>query len=259
MVLNQSMFKFKFMKTSFLAILMIAILSITGCDSDSGTNILDQKLESGAPFFSIIYSQEFAKRFSLDRQKAIELPEYFKAIAVEINKEHGIYTCNLHLYIDNTLDVYYPVDGAFFSHITNLEQFFISSYNDLDQSWNSRNIERNSMRIKFLSSKEVNPRFKFTRTLSYTRIHKSFLPGLSVVSLNTHCGLFNQIYYPANIWIQKQNVGDYLVGNDGGEEVLHKDNNQRFPIPMELIDQIQPYIEIAEKHNSEKLHESFNQ
>jgi len=105
------------------------------------------------------------------------------------------------------------------------------------------------MRMRFNSTMQA--KYTFTSTLSYTRIHKSFLPRLSIVSLDTNCGIFERERYPANIWIQKQNVGDYLVGNDGPGHM--KQNNHQFPIPMALIEQLQPYIEIAVRKNNERL------
>lgn len=74
-----------------------------------------------------------------------------------------------------------------------------------------------------------------------------------LVTLNTGCEMFERDRYPANIWIQKQDVGDYLVGNDGPGGVKQKENNHRFPIPIALIEQIQPCIEIAEESNMKYL------
>lgn len=75
------------------------------------------------------------------------------------------------------------------------------------------------MHIRFDATLEAS--YRFTSTLSYNRIRASFLPRLTVVTINTGCYMFERDRYPANIWIQKQDVGDYLVGNDGPGGVKH--------------------------------------
>ena len=227
------------------------MFGFTACDKLTPLNMLDQILESGEPFFSILYTEPFARRFSLPVNKATNLPDNLKAIAIEINKVNYRYTCELHLYIDDKLDIHKPVTGNFYSEKSMAEQFFIYGYNSKDQVWISSSIDKNSMQIRLDATPQAD--YKFTSTLSYSRVHSSFLPGLTVVSLNTDCSIFERDRYPADIWIQKQGVGDYLVGNDGPGGVKHKDKNHRFPIPVALIEQIQPYIEIAEKYNDERL------
>lgn len=225
-------------------------VGLIGCDKLNSANELDNILKSGAPYFSILYSKSFASRFSLPLGKAEELSDNLQAISVEINKVNFRYSCDLHFYIDDGMDIYIPEAGNYYFDIPVAEQFFINGYNDDDQLWNSKNVDKNLMRIRFNST--LYAKYRFTSTLPYSRIHRSFLPGLTLISLNISCDMFERNRYPADIWIQKQNVGDYLVGNDGPGEVKQPQNNHRFPIPIKLIDQIQPFIKIAETHNSQQ-------
>lgn len=214
------------------------------------SNRLDKVLSTGEPFFSIRYTKLFAHRFSLPVNKVVKLSDNLQAIAIEINKVNNRYTCDLHLYVNDKLDIYKPEKGDYYTIKPESEYFFVREYNDKDYDWNSY-VLLNHMRTRFNSTQEAN--YTFTSTLSYNRLHSSFLPGLTIVSLNTDCNTFERDRYPANIWIQKQDVGDYLLGNDGPGEVQQKDNNYQFSIPLDLIDQIQPYIKIAVKHNYEQL------
>ena len=107
------------------------------------------------------------------------------------------------------------------------------------------------MRIKILSSPAA--KYPFTETLSYSRVHKSFLPGITLLSIETSCYDFDSDKYPADIWIQKENVGEYLLGNDGPAEVKQEQNNFRFTIPVSMIEQIKPYVKIATEHNEKFL------
>jgi hypothetical protein len=223
---------------------------IASCHNDSHKNALDEQLNSGQPFFTMLYTQEFSKRFSLPPEKAIELSEHIQAIAVEFNKNNFKYTCDLHFYVDDDLDIYTPTKGQYFFDGVWSEFFFIKDINENDYAQRVADILNNNMKMKFLSS--INAEYNFTETLSYSRIHKSFIPGITLLSIETGCYLFEKERYPADIWIQKQDVGDYLLGNDGPAEVQHKENNYRFPIPIQLIEQIQPYIELAVDQNEKQ-------
>lgn len=239
------------MKFKRVIIYLFLMFSLAACDKFAATNLLDKALTSGEPLFSIRYTRPFAQRFTLPENKAVTLSENLQAIAVEINKINNRYTCELHLYVEDNLDIYKPGSGDYFFDAIMSEVFFIDEISDEDYAWNVKNILVNKMRARFDSTLQAN--YTFTSTLSYNRLHSSFLPGLTLVTLNTECYMFERDRYPANIWIQKQNVGDYLVGNDGPGGVKQTDKNHRFPIPIDLIDEIQPYIKIAEKHNYEQM------
>lgn len=239
----------KFIKLPGLFVLLMAVLA--ACEKLDQSNILDKTLASGEPFFSILYNKRFAQRFFLPISESYTLTENLQAIAVEFNKVNFGYSCELHLYIDSDLEIFNPEPGSYYTIKPNSEYFFASKYNDRDLEGNSYE-DLNHMRIRFNSDSQVSPALRFTRTLSYTRIHHAFLPDLTIVSLNTNCGMFNRTHYPAAIWIQKQEVGDYLLGNDGLAEIKYPENSYRFQIPIQLIEQIAPYVKIAEQGNSRK-------
>lgn len=236
------------MKLLYLIFTVVLLVGLTACDKLNSTNELDSNLKSGEPYFSLIYNKSFAARFALSLEEIEELSNGLQAIAIEISKTNFHYRCDLHLYLDDKLDIYVPEAGKYFFDIPVAEQFYINAYNDNDQIWNSQNIDKNLMHIRFNSTPLA--KYRFTSTLSYSRVHRSFLPGLTIVSLSSSCDMFERNRYPADIWIQKPNVVDYLVGNDGPGEIKQVQNNHRFPIPIKLIDQIQPFIKIIEAHGN---------
>lgn len=213
------------------------------------SNILDEALASGEPFFSVVHTRGFGTRFSFTGSSVSTLEKGLHAIAIEFNKVNDQYTCKLHLYVDSGLDVYVPNRGRYFAEKPMAEYFFAIDYNENDLAFNNY-VLNNHMRIKFLSLPTAQE--SFSQTLSYEFVHKSFLPELTLLTLNTGCYTFNQDYYPADIWIQKQGVGDYLLGNDGPAELTQPKNNYRFPVPQALIEQAKPYVDIAVRHNAGK-------
>ena len=122
------------MRLKDFTLYLLLLVSVAACDNNSGTNILDQALESGDPYFSILFNKSFARRFSLDENKAVVLSDNLKAIAIEINKINNRYTCELHLYIDDKLDIYKPQTGDYFSGKPMAESFFINDFSDKDNT-----------------------------------------------------------------------------------------------------------------------------
>jgi hypothetical protein len=244
--LSQGIYRLRDIGVNVVVFLTILVL-FSACEKGSDRNSLDEKLQSGEPVFVSSFTRDFATRFSLASANVISLSEGLQAIAVEFNRVNSMYSCKLHLYVGAELDVYAPAEGRYFFDGEPSSYFFISKINDQDYSEKIKKILDNNMKIKFLSSESA--QYNFTETLSYARVHKSFLTGLTQLSIDTECDLFEQDRYPADIWIQKQNVGDYVLGNDGQGEVGHPENNYRFAIPEKLIQQIQPYVEIAVSHN----------
>jgi hypothetical protein len=225
---------------------------VVACDRRRDSNILTEKLLSGEPYFSIVYTSPFASRFNLPVSGGVNLSDYLPAVSVEINDVNGFFVCDLHLYIDSKADIFMPTEGKYFSEKKESEQFYIFNYNEKDQEWNSRILDNNSMRLRFESSENVNPENRFVKTLRYKRVHQEFLPGLSLVTIGTDCDIFENKYYPADIWIQKNSTEGYLVGNDQFGSDKQRDKNYRFEIPEKLIEQIKPYIEVAVKSNQQR-------
>ena len=228
------------------------LLFLSACDQGRDNNIIEDKLKAGEPYFSIVYSRDFANRFKLPTSDALTLPDYQMAVAVEINEVDNLFTCDLHLYINSSLDIFIPADGAYFSGKIEAEQFFISSYNDKDQEWNSSLLENNSLRVRFESREIVSSEHRFIKTLEYKRIHENFLPGLTMVTFDTHCDIFEKQYYPADIWIQKNGLEGYLLGNDQFGSAKQVDQNHWFEIPLKLVEQIQPYLVVALQQNAKR-------
>lgn len=232
------------------SLLLLSLLS--ACDQVGSRNILDDQLKAGQPYFSIVYSSDFSSRFKLPVSGVVSLPDYLKAVSLEFNQTNNLFTCDLHLYIDSSLDIFFPVAGDYFSAKVEAEQFFISSYLAKDQDWVSTYMEKNSLRVRFESREDVSAEYRFIKTLEYKRIHENFLPGLTIITFDTYCDIFEPDYYPADIWIQKAGQGDYLLGNDRFGPAKQLDKNYPFEIPTKLVEQIQPYLRLAVQKNSER-------
>jgi len=227
----------------------LILFFLFGCDTPQKDNVLDQALVNGKPLFVMAYSKLFAQRFSMAEQNATDLPKNLHAISIEINKINHRYSCALNLYIDDKLDIYSPAAGPYFYEKPLAEYYFVKAYNDADQAQNSRQLDTNLMHILFRSSSLDNSDKGLSSTLGYRRVHRSYLPGISLYTLNTECLLFERQNYPADIWMQKQQVDDYLLGNDDPGNPAFRQNSYRFPIPLSLINDIQPYISIAVEEN----------
>lgn len=225
---------------------IISIVLILSCE-DSEFNKLDEKLKSTDGFFSMVYNKEFSERFKLSSNEIEDLDEGLYAVAIEISKENHSYQCALHLYVNDNLDIYLPVEGDYYSDKTTAEFFFVNGYNNIDQLWNSSHINSNLMRILFRENSLDDSDEGIVSTLHYNRIHRSFLPGMSLLTIKPGCQIFEKENYPAQLWIQKKSVENYLLGNENPAKPMQRHNNQIFQIPDKLIDMVQPYIEITNK------------
>ncbi len=221
------------------------------CSNDTTDNILDKHLKTGKSYYSIVYNDSFAKRFGLNTNEAIKLSDGMQAIAIEIRQTNFKNRCFLHLYVNNDIDIYKPVKGDYFSGKGLEEYFFGDRYNDLDQEWVSSQFDLNIMKILFRSLK--NAKDGLIQTLAYDKVHRSFVPSLSIVTIKPLCSTFSRDKYPAQLWIQKDSVKNYLLGNDTYGDPKYKQNNIIFDIPEKLIDMAAPYTSIAIEEEGKEL------
>jgi hypothetical protein len=80
--------------------------------------------------------------------------------------------------------------------------------------------------------------------LDINMFRKEFLPGLNLLSTSQVISLFlDKKHGSTELFVQKNNVGDYVLMNDDLVNPKHPENFYRFSIPEKLHDTIQPYLE----------------
>lgn len=235
---------------SVFSVLGFCFLGLLSCSDKADDNILDQALDTGEPLLFINFDKEFAQRFSLPTTEATNLSEHLHGMVVEINRINSHYACTLHLYVDDQLTLYVPATDNYFTSRPLAESFFVREYGPRDQAWNSEKIAGNLMHILFRSQSLDNSNKGLASTLQYSRVHKTFLPGLSIYSLDTECLLFEKQNFPADIWVQKGDYEGRPIGEEDPRKASFKENAYQFSIPESLMDVIQPYISIAAEKNS---------
>lgn len=240
---------FSISNISKLLVLFVGLDSIMAC-SDGMDNILDNHLKMGQSHYSFIYNNNFAERFNLNTTNAIVLDAELQAMSIEIKQINYEYQCLLHIYVNDDIDVYKPTDGDYF-FTKGSNEVFGHGYNDQDQEWVLSQSNLNIMKILFKSLDTAED--GMINTLRYKKIHRSFVPGLSVLTIKPPCYLLDKQQSPAQIWIQKGSVKNYLLGNDGLTTPKYKQNNITLNIPEKLINMAAPYIKIAVKKTNNRL------
>jgi len=233
---------------------MITFGCISVSCSDNTNNILDKQLITGESYFSVVYNKSFSERFKLSSQAVVKLDNGLQAVAIEIRRINYDYQCLLHFYVDDTVDIYMPGGGRYFSHKAESEYFFgKSGLNDEDQEWNSNVVDSNIMKMVFIENSVSTPKGGMVDTLQYDSVHRSFLPDLSVASVRIFCDTLIKQYSPAKVRIQKSNIKNYLAANDDLVNPKHRENFVLLTVPEKLIENAAPYIDIAVKKVIERL------
>jgi len=235
-------------------LIMFGIVFFNGFNwscSNELNNPLDQQLQTGRSFFSLVYNKEFSERFQLDQKEAIDLNEGLQAVAIEIRRVNYEYQCLLHFYIDDTVDVYIPSDGHYYYYVQEAEQFFIDTYSAMDQKWHSNAIDLNTAKMVFIQDNVATG--GWVSSLHYDMVHQSFLPNLNIISTQIFCYALGKAYSPAKVRIQKSNIKNYLAADDDLVNPKHKENFVVLPVPEKLINQAAPYIEIAARKVNQSL------
>jgi len=244
-------------KKPLLKILIIVLFASVSLSCSDTNNVLDKQLQTGDSYFSIVYNKRFAERFKLSAQSEVKLDEGLQAVAIEIRRINYDYQCLLHFYVDDTIDIYMPSDGDYFYHKEESEQFFIRAYNDPDQKWNSDTLDLNMSKILYIADDIDVSKGKWSNGLSYDKVHRSFLPNLSVASTKVFCFLLEKSFLPAKIRIQNNTAKNYLTENDSIDAPKHRENFYEFAIPEKLINNAEPYMKIAIDKVTERLNRLY--
>jgi hypothetical protein len=220
-------------------IILFILVLVYGC-STSSERTMDDKLKNG--YFAMCYTSQFAERFSLPTSKAMDLSHGLQAIAIEI-RPSMLYQTFIHLYIDSKLEVYSPGGECNYYRKPKAERFFVKHYNDKDSDWNSNLLDKAGMRMLYLS-KTPDPSLKgLGQSLEFEIFRKEFLPGLSLISTEIVSDFLDARAIPAEVLVQKSNVGNYLLGDEPPGNPQHPENYYTFKIPEKLHATIQPYLE----------------
>ncbi len=232
------------LKYIFILVLMFMVV---GCSKHS-ENAMDDKLKNS--WFAMCYTPEFAKRFSLPLEKAIPLDKGLYAIALEVRPAAKTYHTNIHLYIDSLLDVYTPDSNCSFYERGKPAWFFVKEYNNSsDHDWISKASDKNSRRMMFRSQSLNYSKKGIGQSLEYQSVRKEFLPGMSLLSMQIISNYLDMRHGPGEIWVQKNNVGNYLLGYEDPGDVKHPENSYVFKVPEKLHTQILPLL----KHIDSKI------
>ncbi|VAW56692.1 hypothetical protein MNBD_GAMMA07-626 [hydrothermal vent metagenome] len=220
--------------------------------SDNTNNILDKQLITGESYFSVIYNKSFSERFKLSSQAVVKLDNGLQAVAIEIRRINYEYQCLLHFYVDDTVDIYMPGGGRYFSQKSESEYFFgKSGLNDEDQEWNYKVVDSNMTKMMFVGNSDTKD--GWSKGLYYDRVHRTFLPDLNIASTQIFCHLLEKKHSPSKVRIQKSNIKNYLAANDDLVNPKHRENFVLLTIPEKLIENAAPYIDIAVKKVNEWL------
>jgi hypothetical protein len=222
----------------FIFILFVFLL-VYGCPTSS-ERTMDDKLKNG--YFAMCYTSQFAERFSLPTSKAMDLSHGLQAIAIEI-RPSKLYQTFIHLYIDSSLEVYSPGGECNYYSKPKAEWFFPKHYNDKDYKWNSNFINKAGMRMLYLSKSPDHSIKGLGQSLEFEMFRKEFLPGLSLISTEVISDYLEVGVIPAEVLVQKSNVGNYLLGDEPPGNPKHPDNYYTFKIPEKLHKTIHPYLD----------------
>ncbi len=229
--------------------LSLALLSLvfSACETDKANNALDQKLVKGESYFIHRYTEEFATRFTLPRENSVNLSRGLNSIAIEIAKKNNYYQCSVHLYLDSHLDLAFPEEGSYFSQKP-IAEYFFADYNEQDLEYNVSKINLNNWNVLLRQNSLDQSVQGNIYTMSYERVHQSFLPGLTIVTIDTSCMYLHNKNHPADLWLKNTKDESYELGNyDAAKPDITK--SHRFNIPIDMIMEIQADLEIAIRHN----------
>ncbi|MCF6235297.1 MAG: hypothetical protein L3J70_02785 [Gammaproteobacteria bacterium] len=248
--------------TKYILIIILSFLLVTACDNSSQNNkpipneLLIGKLHRDSPLFIYSYGQDFAKRFQLSEEKAIELDPGLAAIAFEVRPEIGQIDCYIHLYLDDSVHVYVPRNQINYSKQGIEERIFAKYFNKEDAKLRASFDDLN--RIVYRSKSAAQGLTGFVSTPRYVQIKSNFLPGLSLLTVEQNCSFLDYKNAPTEILIQKAGTGTYVLGNDNSKN-MYNDKTYSFSIPPKLQRYFQPYIEYSIEFNSkENSSISFN-
>ncbi|MDH5605245.1 MAG: hypothetical protein OEY51_14940 [Cyclobacteriaceae bacterium] len=200
------------------------------------------------PHYSIFYDRNFADRFSLPKDKSVDLGNnYLKAVAIGIQKVNGSYTCDIHIYYDTSIKLYTPNKQDVFLNRQHQEYFFAREMNDSDYKYSDKQSLENTGRAYFRSKSLKTIKTGTSSTVGYSSYKKDFLPGLNMASFNIGCSFLDAEHGAAELWVQKEGLVDYKLINEDPLNIKNKESNYRFDVPLGLLQTVKPMIDRINK------------
>ncbi len=217
---------------------IIAGLTVSSCDFGNFESVLV------TPHYSIFYSEDFARRFSLPVEKAVGLNNaHLKAVAIGIDNINRDYECNIHFYYDDAIKLYSPNNKSVFFHKTYAEWFFVKQANDLDLQFNYKNTSNNTSPALFRSKSAAITQTGTAATIGYSRYKEQIFLNLNLVALDIDCHFLDSRHGGAEVWIKKMGVENYELVQENPLNIKRKENNYRFDVPLALLQTVKPMID----------------
>lgn len=237
-----------------ILLLLFCAVYLSACEESTAVGpvkneVLMGKLERAKPLYLLSYNTDFAARFALPKQKAIALSEGLHAIAIEIRPQISQIDCFVHLYFDDTVDVYVPNSNNDFSEKEFSENFFVENYNSTDAKWNSAEMDKSQGHVLYTTKSAIEGKSGWASTCDMQRFKRDFLPGLNVMSINTGCATLGFEYGPAEIVVQRAGTSDYTVGIENPVNLQQNDKIYRFDIPEKLHSHFSKYLDYIGNFN----------
>ena len=218
-----------------IALLTLLSIGVTACDFES---VLV------TPHYSILYSEDFARRFSLPVEKSVKLDNvHLKAIAISIHRIDRKYECSLNLYYDDSIKLYSPNGQKVFQSIKHNDNFFAKKYNETDFQYNYQALSKNMSPALFRSKSAVVTQTGTATTIGYYQYKEDILPNLNMASLDVACHYLDSGYGEAEVWIKKAGINNYELVEESAIKIKHPENNYRFDIPLALLQSVKPLID----------------
>ncbi len=211
---------------------------VSACDMGNYESVLV------TPHYSIFYSEDFARRFSLPVEKAVDLNNaHLKAVVIGIEKINRNYECNIYFYYDDAIKLYSPNGHSVFFKSRYNDGFFAKEYNELDFNFNFENVSNNISPALFRSKSLVIMEAGRVSTIGYSIYKEHVLPNLNLASLDVPCINLNVRHGEAEVWVKKNKVENYEFSQEDPLNIKHPENSYRFDIPLALLKSVQPMID----------------
>ncbi len=213
-------------------------LTVSACDWGNFESVLV------TPHYSIFYSEDFARRFSLPAEKAVDLNNaHLKAVAIGIEKINRRYECNIHFYYDDGIKLYSPNGLNTYAGKSYSESFFIRNSNDVDYQYNFKNFSKNSSPALFRSTFISDTGTGLVATIGYSRYKEQILPHLNMASLAVPCMSLDVKNGAAEVLIKKTGIEGYEFAQEDPLNIKHPENNYRFDVPLALLQSVSAMID----------------
>lgn len=208
------------------------------------------------------YSPEFAERIGMSSENAEEhMPSGLLAIEFSVERyatpSADFYTCHLKVYLDSSLDVWFPGETIVGnSAIVGARHFFQSTrersmaLNEEDRSAIDSKL-RAFQRKAYWVTADYTPMEKGARTdLAYHNHYQELMAGVDYASLIIDCSV-HRLYQdfqsrPVQVWIEKIGGRDYSQLTD-----VRQEDFLTFDLPLSFVSDIYSPMVTARARNSE--------